>query len=174
MFTAAMVAPIGELAVVVDEAGALLRILLPDSPTGERAPFPLAATPNARRCAGVLEQLREYFAGKRQKFELALAPPGTDFQQRVWRALQRVPFGRTTTFAWVAERIGHPTALRAVGAANAHNPVPIVVPCHRVLGSQGEIPKNARGLTWKRWLLDHEAAVAAAGRSGKRRQPAGK
>jgi len=101
--------------------------------------------------------LDEYFAGRRTTFDLPLDPRGTDFQRSVWRALVEIPFGETTTYGVLARRIGKPDAVRAVGAANGANPLPIVVPCHRVIGSNGSLTGFGGGLPVKRWLLDHEA-----------------
>lgn len=101
--------------------------------------------------------LDEYFAGRRTTFDLPLEPRGTDFQRSVWRALVDIPFGETTTYGMLARRIGKPDAVRAVGAANGANPLPIVVPCHRVIGSNGSLTGFGGGLLVKRWLLDHEA-----------------
>ena len=98
-------------------------------------------------------QLDEYFAGARQCFELPLAPIGTAFQQRVWYALQRIPYGATTTYGEIAQRLDCPLASRAVGAANGRNPIGIVVPCHRVIGSQGQLTGYAGGLHRKQALL---------------------
>lgn len=105
-------------------------------------------------------QLRSYFAGKRREFDFPLAPHGTEFQLAVWTALRQIPYGETTTYGEVARTIGRPDAVRAVGAANGANPIPIVVPCHRVIGSNGTLTGFGGGLPAKRWLLDHEARVA--------------
>ncbi len=102
-------------------------------------------------------QLGEYFAGGRRVFDLALDLRGTEFQLRVWRELLTLPFGATTTYGAIAARIGRPTAFRAVGAANGANPIPIVVPCHRLVGADGSLIKFGGGLDAKRWLLAHEA-----------------
>lgn len=108
---------------------------------------------NARR------QLDEYFRGDRTTFDLALAPSGTDFQRSVWRALTDIPFAATTSYGAIAGQIGKPSASRAVGAANGRNPISIIVPCHRVVGSGGDLTGYGGGLDRKRWLLDHEAVV---------------
>ena len=104
-------------------------------------------------------QLADYFAGTRVTFELPLAPAGTDFQRRVWDALRTVPYGDTSTYGKVARALGEPQAVRAVGAANGRNPIGIIVPCHRVVGTDGSLTGYAGGLDRKRWLLRHEAAV---------------
>ncbi|WP_102794403.1 methylated-DNA--[protein]-cysteine S-methyltransferase [Bowmanella denitrificans] len=108
-------------------------------------------------------QLDEYFQGKRRQFELPLAAPGTEFQQQVWRALQTVDFGQTASYAQIARRIGNPAAVRAVGAANGKNPISILVPCHRIIGSNGTLTGYAGGIERKAWLLQHEQAQFSLG-----------
>ncbi len=103
-----------------------------------------------------IRQLEEYFSGKRKTFTIALAPQGTPFQQRVWQALQTIPYGHTRSYGQVAEAIGKPNAARAVGAANRQNPVSIMVPCHRVIGSNGTLVGYGGGLSVKEALLAHE------------------
>jgi methylated-DNA-[protein]-cysteine S-methyltransferase len=161
IYTANLQSPIGELRVAVDERGALLRIDFPGGHAAERRAARGNERPDARRCARVLAQLREYFAGTRTEFELELAPTGTEFQLQAWRALQRIPFGRTASYQQQAVRLGKPRAMRAVGAANGRNPIPIVVPCHRVIGKDGSLTGFGGGLDTKRWLLEHEARVLA-------------
>jgi methylated-DNA-[protein]-cysteine S-methyltransferase len=106
-------------------------------------------------------QLKAYFAGKLTEFDLPLTPRGTDFQQQVWRALVDIPYGTTTSYGEIARRLGDPNATRAVGAANGRNPLPIVVPCHRVIGASGSLTGFGGGIPTKRWLLDHEARYGA-------------
>ena len=106
---------------------------------------------------GVREQLSAYFAGELQEFTLLLAPSGTPFQQQVWRALRDIPYGSTCSYADLAVAVGRPTAVRAVGAANGRNPLGIVVPCHRVIGSGGSLTGYSAGLERKRFLLDLES-----------------
>jgi methylated-DNA-[protein]-cysteine S-methyltransferase len=101
-------------------------------------------------------QLVEYFAGHRRAFDLPLAPRGTGFQEIVWRALTAIPFGETRSYGALARTIGRPAASRAVGAANGKNPISIIVPCHRVVASSGELTGYAGGLAAKKWLLEHE------------------
>ncbi len=103
-------------------------------------------------------QLQEYLAGKRTAFDLPLAPEGTPFQQRVWKALQNIPYGQTRSYADVAAAIGSPRATRAVGGANNRNPIAIVIPCHRVVGANGKLTGYAGGLPIKQRLLDLERA----------------
>jgi methylated-DNA-[protein]-cysteine S-methyltransferase len=119
-------------------------------------------TPILRRAA---KQLAEYFAGKRTSFELALAPEGTAFQRRVWDALLEIPFGETTSYGAIAQRIGRPAASRAVGAANGRNPIAIIVPCHRVIGANGALTGFGGGLPAKTFLLTHERAIRPGKRS---------
>ena len=102
-------------------------------------------------------QLRAYFAGELRDFDLTLDMQGTEFQKRVWRALGNIPYGETRSYSFVANSIGAPKAVRAVGAANGRNPIPIVVPCHRVIGAGGSLVGYGGGLPLKRFLLDLEA-----------------
>jgi len=103
-------------------------------------------------------QLVAYVAGLRRVFDLPLAPNGTDFQRRVWSALRGIPFGMTVSYAELARRVSNAAAVRAVGAANGRNPIPIIVPCHRVIGSDGSLTGFGGGLQRKQWLLRHEGA----------------
>ncbi len=103
-------------------------------------------------------QLQEYFRGGRKEFELPLNPDGTPFQQRVWKALAEIPFGRTKSYLELARELGDTKAVRAVASANAKNPLWIVQPCHRVIGSDGDLRGYAWGLDRKKWLLNHESA----------------
>jgi methylated-DNA-[protein]-cysteine S-methyltransferase len=137
----------------------LLRIRLPEEswspdPTAERRadPAPFAAA---------VHQLDAYFARERCAFDLPLAPSGTAFQRRVWALLQEIPWGTTISYAALARRAGNPAACRAVGAANGRNPLPIVIPCHRVVGSDGRLTGYAGGLAAKRDLLALEGLVLA-------------
>ena len=104
-------------------------------------------------------QLKEYFASKRKAFNLTLKPVGTDFQQSVWSELCKFPFGKTTTYAKQAEKFGNRKAIRAIGATNGKNPIPIVIPCHRVIGSNGNLTGYAGGIDKKEWLLKHEGVI---------------
>lgn len=110
------------------------------------------------------EELAEYFLGGRTTFDLPLAPTGTPFQRAVWDVLGEIPYGQTLSYAAVAHRIGKPAAVRAVGAANGRNPLPIVVPCHRVVGANGTLTGYGGGLENKRILLDLESGVFTEGR----------
>lgn len=111
----------------------------------------------------VAQQLTEYFAGDRVEFDLPLRPVGTDFQQRVWRALLDIPYGQTWSYGELAGRIGQPSASRAVGLANGRNPISVVIPCHRVIGANGSMTGYGGGIERKRWLLGHEAEIPPAG-----------
>lgn len=117
----------------------------------DEAPRPSALTARAR------QQLADYFAGRRRDFDLPLAPHGTDFQRRVWAALATIPFGETRSYAEIAEQLHCRGGQRAVGAANGRNPLAIVVPCHRVIGSDGRLTGYSGGIGRKQWLLAHEA-----------------
>ncbi|KDM93298.1 methylated-DNA--[protein]-cysteine S-methyltransferase [Photobacterium galatheae] len=139
--------PIGWLAVVAD-ATAIVTIEF----DAQTKPDDVSNTVTQ---AGV-QQLQEYFQGLRTTFDLPLKMPGTQFQQQVWRTLIAVPFGVTCSYSDIATRIDRPKAVRAVGAANGKNPIPIVVPCHRIIGSSGTLTGYAGGLDKKQWLLAHE------------------
>ena len=114
---------------------------------------------NEKPFAVARQQLIEYFAGERKDFDLPLRLNGTEFQLSVLQALQKIPYGETTSYSDIAERIGRPKAMRAVGAANGRNPIPIIVPCHRVIGSDGTLTGYGGGLHRKQWLLQHERAT---------------
>lgn len=138
--------PIGPLTTAVDETGAVVWIDFKPR-EGERDPIATAE---------VDRQLREYFEGKRDRFDLRLAPQGTPFQHQIWELLVQIPLGETRTYGQLAAMVGNPNASRAVGRANATNPIPIIVPCHRVIGTNGTLTGFAGGLDAKKWLLDHE------------------
>lgn len=104
-------------------------------------------------------QLQEYFEGKRTEFQLPLAPKGTPFQQKVWNELNKIPFGKTCSYLELSKKLGDVKAIRAVAAANGKNPLWIVTPCHRVIGSDGSLTGYASGLWRKKWLLEHESPV---------------
>ncbi|WBU91027.1 methylated-DNA--[protein]-cysteine S-methyltransferase [Cellulophaga omnivescoria] len=104
-------------------------------------------------------QLQEYFRGERTTFSVELNPEGTDFQKKVWNALLQIPFGKTCSYLQLSKVLGDPKAIRAVAAANGKNPLWIMVPCHRVIGSDGSLTGYAGGLHRKKWLLEHESPV---------------
>jgi methylated-DNA-[protein]-cysteine S-methyltransferase len=153
LFTTTLKSPVGFLRLYATQ-GALTAIYLenhkgaPEPVATEREDLPVLLT--ARR------QLEEYFAGERVSFELPLEPMGTLFQRTVWSALQEIPLGVTWSYAELARRVGKAGAARAVGSANGKNPLSIVVPCHRVVGSNGTLTGYAGGVPTKRWLLEHE------------------
>lgn len=149
--------PVGPLAAALDGAGRLTHLGF-----SKREHDRIAIEGGERddsAFAPVARQLAEYFAGKRTRFDLVLAPEGTSFQKQVWAALMKIPFGKTTTYAALAEKLGRPAAFRAVGRANATNPIALVVPCHRVIGSDGTLTGYAGGLPIKQRLLEHEGAL---------------
>jgi len=142
--------PFRSLCVAVDGEGRLVEIRFDrHRPEGRR---------DAKRCSDAAGQLAEYFAGKRREFTLELAPFGTDFQLRVWRALCKIPYGAVRNYADIARAIGQPGAARAVGQANGCNPLPIVIPCHRVIASDGTIGGYSGGLAIKHRLLALEGS----------------
>ena len=148
--------PIGELMLTADDDGALTGVNLPN-----RHPDPAGWERDDGLLADARRQLTEYFAGERTAFDLPLRPAGAPFQLRVWEALLRIPYGETASYGEIARELGHPTASRAVGAANGRNPIAIVVPCHRVIGADGSLTGYGGGLECKRALLDLEAGRAA-------------
>ena len=143
--------PIGTLLIAGDEK-AVHRI---DFPKGGKARLPEQGWSESSRgpVSQAVKQLREYFAGKRADFDLPLAPEGTEFQRNVWRNLQDIPYGETISYGELAKRVGNPKASRAVGAANGQNPIPIVIPCHRVIGANGKLTGFGGGLPTKEALL---------------------
>jgi methylated-DNA-[protein]-cysteine S-methyltransferase len=151
--------PVGPLLVAADDAGLrrihfqLGRRALEPDPAWRREP---------RALREVARQLAEYFARERRAFDLPLAPEGTPFQLEAWRALVAIPYGTTISYGELARRIGKPEAARAVGAANGANPLPIVVPCHRVIGRDGSLTGFGGGLLAKRALLELEGAPCVA------------
>ena len=148
--------PIGRL-LLAGTRRSLRRIEFAKGPT-TRGPRP-EWRENQNGFADAAAQLSEYFAGRRREFDLPLDPVGTEFQQRTWSALRRIPYGATASYGEVARAIGKPTAVRAVGAANGRNPLPIVIPCHRVIGSDGSLTGFGGGTDVKRALLQIEGAL---------------
>jgi methylated-DNA-[protein]-cysteine S-methyltransferase len=114
---------------------------------------------NAEALTATTKQIDEYFTGRRREFDLPLAPSGTPFQMRVWQELQRIPFGETISYGELAARVGNAKASRAVGAANGQNPISLIIPCHRVIGSDKSLTGYGGGLTVKEALLKHEGAT---------------
>ena len=153
---ATFTSPVGEL-LLISDGEALTGIHFDGhhgrspTPGGEHDPI----------IAEAARQLRAYFAGERESFALPLHPAGTPFEVEVWEELRRIPYGETLSYGELADRVGHPGAARAVGRANACNPIPIVVPCHRVIGADGSLTGFGGGLDTKRRLLDHERGALA-------------
>jgi methylated-DNA-[protein]-cysteine S-methyltransferase len=151
--------PVGRL-LLVGRAEALTRLYFQAGPR----PFapPQAWRPDAAPFERAVAQLAEYFAGTRRVFRLPLAPEGTVFQLTVWRALREIPYGETLAYGVLARRLGHANGARAVGLANGSNPLPIIVPCHRVIGADGSLTGFGGGLYIKRALLALEGAACVA------------
>ena len=143
--------PLGVLRISVDENAVTSILFSEEAPSSLPADYPLLQE--------TINQLNAYFAGKLNTFDLPLKAEGTEFQQKVWRALQDIPYGKTVSYLDIATAIGNPKAVRAVGLANGKNPITIVVPCHRVIGSNGKLVGYGGGLWRKEWLLRHEGAV---------------
>jgi methylated-DNA-[protein]-cysteine S-methyltransferase len=149
--------PIGPL-LAVARAGALAELWTSPVPEHDAAP---PVDPHDRELLDrTREQLDRYFAGALAVFDLPLDPAGTPFQRQVWDELVRIPIGETISYGELARRVGRPGSARAVGAANGQNPISIVIPCHRVIGSDGKLTGYGGGLPRKAWLLDHEAGMA--------------
>ena len=149
--------PVGPLRLAADDGG--LRLIEFPEPRHPVPPGKDWEEGDNAVLAMTRAQLGEYFAGRRRTFDLPLAPEGTEFQRSVWMALRGIPFGATISYRALAERIGRPSAMRAVGAANGRNPLPIVVPCHRVIGADGSLTGFGGGLPTKRFLLELEGAL---------------
>lgn len=152
--------PIGRLTLVAD-GDALLAVDFPHqhpSPARRGEPVESSTHPVLNQAA---RELAEYFAGTRQIFTTRLSPQGTPFQRTVWQQLTTIPFGTTCSYGQIAAAIARPKAVRAVGAANGQNPLPLFIPCHRVIGARGDLTGFAGGLPLKRWLLAHEEGFVA-------------
>ncbi|SDE52020.1 methylated-DNA--[protein]-cysteine S-methyltransferase [Cellulophaga baltica] len=151
METAYIKTPLGIAKLVGDEKGISEFIVLnADEPLTDVIPEALE---------DAVYQVNEYFEGKREHFNLDLNPEGTDFQKRVWKGLQDIPFGKTTSYLELSKTLGDAKAIRAVANANGKNPLWIIVPCHRVIGSDGSLTGYAGGLYRKQWLLEHESPL---------------
>ncbi|MBX2836592.1 MAG: methylated-DNA--[protein]-cysteine S-methyltransferase [Gammaproteobacteria bacterium] len=148
--------PIGVLE-LLGEDGLLYSIRLPANHVTDRSDYAMSK----RNFKPLIEQLDAYFNAELTEFDLPLKPKGTEFEQSVWKALQAIPYADTVSYGDIAEQIGHPSAARAVGAANGKNPIPIVIPCHRVIGANGKLVGFSGGLENKRWLIAHERGERA-------------
>jgi O-6-methylguanine DNA methyltransferase len=150
-----MNSPVGPLLLVVSERG-LAALEFGAGNVGS------AWAESAEKVAPYVRQLEDYFAGRRRHFDLPLDLRGTDFQKRCWQELLKIPYGETRSYADIARAIGNPTAVRAVGLANGQNPIAIIVPCHRVIGSDGSLTGYGGGLETKRKLLELEGALSGS------------
>jgi len=158
-----LITPVGELVLTASDA-ALTGVYFPTSRRGAAPTHHADWTENGGGPAGQVlaraaQQLTEYFDGSRTTFDLPLEALGSAFEHRVWNALRTIPYGATTSYGELAKRLGDVSATRAVGAANGKNPIPIIIPCHRVVGSKGELTGFGGGLDRKRWLLEHEGVL---------------
>lgn len=152
--------PIGRLRLVATDQG-LSRLLFDGQADADlRSDGDSTRTDDHPVLAAATTQLEEYFAGQRQEFDVPLDLAGTEFQRAAWSALASVPYGETRSYRQQAEAVGRPKAVRAIGAANGRNPVPIVLPCHRIVGSDGSLTGYGGGLPIKEYLLNHEQAQA--------------
>ena len=143
--------PLGIARIIANDIGIIEISVLDDSTTFTNAEYIPEILQNC------MKQLQEYFNGTRTVFELPLAPKGTAFQQKVWNVLNEIPFGKTFSYLQQSKRLGDVKAIRAVASANGKNPLSIVIPCHRVIGSDGSLTGYASGLWRKKWLLEHES-----------------
>ncbi len=148
METACIQTPLGTCAISGDSLGvAVIHVLDVAQPVSKKIPSVLKEA---------VSQINEYFEGKRTQFTFPINPSGTDFQKAVWQELVKIPFGKTVSYMDITKKLGDVKAIRAVASANAKNPLWIVVPCHRVIGSDGSLTGYAGGLWRKKWLLEHE------------------
>lgn len=147
METAYIKTPLGIAMIIGDENGVSVISVQDSGAVSERIPSELQQ---------VVSQLNDYFEGKRNHFDFPLNPEGTPFQQKVWSALLEIPFGKTVSYLELSKKLGDVKAIRAVASANGKNPLWIVVPCHRVIGTDGSLTGYAGGLWRKKWLLEHE------------------
>ena len=149
--------PVGELKLVASDKG--LAAVLCENDDPQRVPLGTMHEENEHLVLLETErQLAEYFGGTRKVFTLPLDMAGTDFQKSVWRALLKIPYGETRSYGELASQLGNVKAMRAVGAANGKNPISIIAPCHRVIGTNGKLTGFAGGIACKEWLLRHEGA----------------
>lgn len=153
--------PLGAVRITGDDAGVSI-ISCRDVPVDQRVRTEEPERRMAEPVRQAVEQLGEYFAGTRRTFDFPMTPGGTAFQQSVWRALLTVPFGTTLSYRTLSRQLGDERAIRAVAAANGRNPLWVVVPCHRIIGSDGSLTGYAGGLWRKQWLLEHEGAWPGA------------
>ncbi len=148
METACFTSPIGTIEIKGNENG-IASVHFLDSEEKDTKDI----SKNLQHC---INQLKEYFEGNRNQFDLKLYPKGTDFQKKVWQQLKKIPYAKTASYQEIANRLGDPKVIRAAASANGKNPIAIIIPCHRVIGSDGSLTGYAGGLHRKKWLLDHE------------------
>ena len=153
---AVMPSPLGDIKIAASAQG-VVRLALPSQ--ADIRPLDPSWERDDKVAADAQQQLKEYFAGQRQVFDVALDMAGTAFQQAVWQALQTVPWGATKTYGELAQQINRPKAVRALGAANGCNPVPIIVPCHRIIGANGKLTGYFGGESIKAYLLQLEGVL---------------
>lgn len=161
MTTVVIESPLGLVRITGDDVGVSV-ISCTDVSADEQTGNAMLERSTSGPVRQAADQLTGYFAGTRQTFDFPMTPIGTQFQQAVWRALLSVPFGTTLSYLTLARQLGDEKAIRAVAAANGRNPLWIVVPCHRIIGSNGSLTGYAGGLWRKQWLLEHESAWAGA------------
>lgn len=152
MKTAHLSTPIGNLIIKGDDSGLHSVLFSSDSEIVKIEDIPL-------ELEDAVNQLQEYFDQKREKFDLKLAPAGTNFQKRVWCELENIPYGKTNSYLEIANYLGDPKVIRAAASANGKNPIAIIIPCHRVIGSDGSLTGYAGGLERKKFLLEHESTI---------------
>lgn len=141
--------PLGVAKLIADKKG-IIEVTVDDE-------FKMGTSPVPTCLKATTKQLKEYFSGSRTTFDIAMNPKGTDFQKKVWDELVKIPFGKTISYLDLSKRLGNTKAIRAVAAANGKNPLWIIVPCHRVIGSDGSLTGYAVGIHRKKWLLEHES-----------------
>jgi methylated-DNA-[protein]-cysteine S-methyltransferase len=149
METCFIQSPLGITKIVGDENGVSIISILEQGEPSKKIP---------KQLEKAVTQLNEYFEGQRQNFDFTINPKGTDFQQKVWQELRNIPFGKTVSYLDLSKKLGDVKAIRAVASANGKNPLWIVVPCHRVIGTDGSLTGYAGGLWRKKWLLEHESS----------------
>ena len=154
-----MNSPVGDITLVADEENLCAIYWQNQKPDSRKFPD-LEKNDKSRVLRSAALQLSSYFMGRTQKFDIPLRPVGTDFQEKVWRALRSIKYGKTVSYGEIARKIGNPKAVRAVGAAIGKNPLSIIVPCHRVIGSNGKLTGFAGGLETKEFLLNMERGVS--------------
>lgn len=156
VYSAFLQSPVGVLKICTT-SNSVTHISFHSNEMGQHFPFPQEAPPVLQQC---INELEEYFSGKRQRFEVPVTPSGTPFQQQVWQQLCEIGFGQQRSYAQQAHKLGNIKAIRALASANGKNPVVIIIPCHRVIGSDGSLVGFGGGLWRKKWLLEHEAKLS--------------